>query len=122
MAKRVWAAMIALALFSCGCRADRHEPQTRAAMVVQASTQPADATASAGAPPARRVDVTVHEPSGSEATHTLVGHTCRVQFRRDALGMATPAPLPASAENSGGRPVAVVGKVVMVSEGWVVME
>src|SRR4051812_32123633 len=91
------------ALSVCGCRADRHDQQARTAMIVQATTQPSETSAAPGQPPARRVEVTVHEPSGGAVTHTLVGHTCKVQFRRDALGMATPAPLPAWAENSGGR-------------------
>jgi hypothetical protein len=67
------------------------------------------------------VEVTVRD-SSNDGTHTLVGHLCHVQFRRDALGMATPAPLPAGADSSGGRPVTITGKVVMSGDGWVVLE
>jgi hypothetical protein len=111
--------VIAAASTLYGCKSSAHD-QAHTAMIVQTTTQPSNGDASSDA--ARRVEVTVRDSLSGGATHTLVGRTCRVQFRRDALGMATPAPLPAGADSSGGRPVTMTGTIVMSADGWVVLE
>lgn len=52
---------------------------------------------------------------------SLIGRTCSVQFRRDALGMAAGAPLSPTAESSGGRPARLRGTLTAVGDGWITL-
>jgi hypothetical protein len=120
---------VLMMLGAVGCRAGGHDADARTSrVIVQATTQPMDdvrAAEGTNAESPRRVEVTVRDSTragAGAAARTLVGHAVRVQFRRDALGMATPAPLPANSDFSGGRAVTVSGKVVMAADGWVVLE
>jgi hypothetical protein len=71
--------------------------------------------------------VTVAPPRTGDATpadaslYSLVGRRCRVQFRRDALGMAVSAPLPPTSEGVGGRPAHLDGAITAVSEAWITL-
>ena len=53
-------------------------------------------------------------------SESLLGRDCRVQLRRDALGMAGAAPIGATQE-WGGR-VAVAGKVLELTDQWLVLQ
>ena len=51
----------------------------------------------------------------------LIGRTCSVQFRRDALGMAAGAPLSPTVETAGGRPARLRGTLTAVGDGWITL-
>jgi hypothetical protein len=67
-------------------------------------------------------------PSGSDASlfgidvsGGLVGKKCRLQFRRDALGLSAPGLLEPTATTSGGKPTSIVGVIDQVSNVWLVI-
>ncbi len=74
------------------------------------SIQPAASTAPAAA-----------SHSATASAGELVGKKCRLQFRRDALGLNAPGVLEPTAISSGGKAVSLVGVVDQISDGWVVM-
>jgi hypothetical protein len=69
----------------------------------------------------RTVTRTVNAAPADASLYSLVGRRCRVQFRRDALGMAVTAPLPPNSEGVGGRPAHLDGTVTAVSESWITL-
>jgi hypothetical protein len=67
-------------------------------------------------------------PIGSDSTlfginlsAGLAGKKCRVQFRRDALGLSAPGLLEPTATSSGGKTTSIVGVVEQVSDAWLVL-
>lgn len=81
-------------------------------------------TGQAAAVPAVLVSDTVatqNQHNDTTSTKELVGKKCRLQFRRDALGLNAPGILEPTATSSGGKAVSIVGTVDQVTDGWVVM-
>ena len=69
--------------------------------------------------PARHVDLTVHDRPANALSQSMVGHTCRVQFRLDALGLASSSGVTIN-ENWVAR-MAVQGKVLQLTDQWIVI-
>ena len=62
-------------------------------------------------------------PGSSAGVQPQLGSNVVVQFRRDYLGAAdSDGPVSATAGNVNGTEVAVAGKLVRVSDEWVVIE
>ena len=74
---------------------------------------------SAGGAGHRSVDLTVHDTEGARLSQSLVGHTVRVQLRRDAMGMAGNTPL--STSDAWAQRLSLVGKVTQVTDQWLAM-
>jgi hypothetical protein len=72
-----------------------------------------------GGPAGQRVEIAVRDTNAAGFASSLFGHTCRVQFRRDALGIAGNAAIPPT-QDWGGR-MSVEGKVVDVTDQWIVL-
>ena len=51
-----------------------------------------------------------------------VGSTCKVQFRRDALGAASTLPVPPMTDNINGADTNVVGTLEAINREWVVLK
>ena len=87
---------------------------------VQPSTQPAiyEIAPAAARPASGRAEVVRN--GSTSLSQSLVGCDCRVQFRRDALGMAGAAPIGATQEWSGR--VAVSGRVLELTDQWLVIQ
>jgi hypothetical protein len=111
-------AAVGFVLACAGCQKDRPpDGPPRASrdlerrLVVQTTTRPAGVEGAGvddGEP--QRITVVVDDRSGADpatpsaaSLRPFVGRPCRVQIRRDALGLAAPAPLPPLAEGVGGR-------------------
>src|SRR6187551_2590559 len=87
--RAVFAGMAAMVLIGCSASNHRTEP-TQVTVHSVAATQPAGGNASASREHAgRHVELTVRDPSAAGFSASIVGHECRVQFRRDALGLAS---------------------------------
>ena len=117
---------VALALVA-GCRADLERGEAKHTVVVRdaTSSMPDSSGYDTGDRDPRRIDVVVSDPrggGGSAALGALVGRNVRVQFRRDMLGVAAPAPIPPTGQGPGGRAVNVSGSVRSVPSGWLVLE
>lgn len=54
--------------------------------------------------------------------NSIVGANCTVQFRRDALGAATSAPVPPLTGGYNGSDTCVAGKVKILNADWLVVE
>ncbi len=116
----------------CG-QHDRERHRSHQTLVVESSTQP-----SASVPEydsgqrTDRIEVFMREQRGpsveaggarsSASLDALVGRVCKVQFRRDALGQAAPAPVGPTAAGPGGRAVHLSGTIRSVGDGWLVLE
>ena len=87
---------------------------------------PADGHFDTGEPhDPERIDVVVagrRRSAGAAPLSSLVGRQCKVQFRRDALGLAAPAPVPPTGQGPGGRAVSLEGTVRSISGAWIVIE
>lgn len=59
--------------------------------------------------------------SGAGAPIELLGKPVRIQFRRDALGMAAPATLGPDAPSAGGRTIALDGTLIDLTDQWLVL-
>lgn len=100
-----WMTAVALATALAGC-----QPRP-------AGPSPAPASA-----PALRVHSEMDGTSNLAGRQSeLIGRMCRVQFRRDALGLAGAAPLSPEADSSGGRPVFLSGRVHGLDDRWLVL-
>ena len=73
----------------------------------------------AGEPSDHRVDLTVRDTETMRLSQSLVGHTVRVQLRRDAMGMAANTPL--STSDAWAQRLTLIGKVTQVTDQWLVM-
>jgi hypothetical protein len=112
-----------------GCRADQKRAGPAQTIVVRDALRSADAREyDSGERAPDRIEVIVAEPrdgagrSGASPLSALVGRSVRVQFRRDALGLAAPAPVPPTGQGPGGRAVSVSGVVRSATGGWLVLE
>lgn len=83
-----------------------------------ASSRPSFAAAGSPHEPPRRVEVTTH--SSPELANSIVGRKCRLQIRRDALGMAGNAPAGMTGRWAGET--SVDGTVLEMTDQWVVVQ
>ncbi len=67
----------------------------------------------------RAVDLTVRDIGTMRLSQSLVGHTVRVQLRRDAMGMAGNTPL--STSDAWAQRLSLIGKVTQVTDPWLVI-
>lgn len=120
------AALALLAMTSAGCRnrgrvrpPDRRPSQGETAQLIPTpapATQPVEQPATqAAAPAAPRV-----QPLASSA-QPPTGRPCRVQFRRDALGLAAPMPLGLTTVSPASRVAQMDGTIDQVSDDWLVL-
>ena len=122
--------VLLVAAVLCGCRADREQDAPAQTIVVRDAPRSADAREyDSGERAPNRIEVVVADPrgggvggSGPSPLSALVGRNVRVQFRRDALGSAAPAPVPPTGQGPGGRSVSVTGVVRSATGGWLVLE
>ena len=75
--------------------------------------------ASCGCESQRHVELVVHERGSSRVAETIVGQMCRVQLRRDALGMASNTGQ--STNDAWAKRLSLSGKVLQVTDQWVVI-
>ena len=54
-------------------------------------------------------------------TRELVGKSCRVSLRRDALGLAGPGMAEPMANMIGGKPVLISGTIEVMNDSWLVV-
>ena len=126
--ERIGLLLVLPVILMLGCRADREREAPATIIVRDAAAPSADAREyDSGERSPHRIEVVVSDPRNSGATGpsplaALVGRHVRVQFRRDALGSAAPAPIPPTGQGPGGRAVSVTGIVRSASGGWIVLE
>jgi hypothetical protein len=85
--------------------------------------QPKNGDTTSGAPPTslqplRRVEVI--SKSSAELARSVVGRKCRVQIRRDALGMAGNAP--AAMSGRWATESSIDGTIIEMSDEWLVVQ
>lgn len=117
------------ALSVCGgCRASQERDPQRRTIVIRDAAQPGRESAfDVGDRPPSRIEVVIDADTsggaiGPSPLSALVGRSVRIQFRRDALGAAAPAPIPPTGQGPGGRAVHLDGFVRSVAGGWLVLE
>src|SRR5205085_7818418 len=54
-------------------------------------------------------------------TRDLIGKSCRVSLRRDALGLAAPGLAEPMANMIGGKPALISGTVEAMNDNWLVL-
>ena len=93
------------------------QPKDSGAAPTSAPSTFGDRGAAESREPLRRVEVVSHQ--SARVAETLLGRRCRVQLRRDALGVAgaTPVPLAGRWANESS----VEGSVVDLSDQWLVV-
>ena len=107
----IGAALLAIAV-SAGCA----QPRRGAADVtVRSTTQAADR----GEPRGRHVELMVRDATSSGIGSSLVGKQCRVQFRRDALGMSGAGGVGPTQDYRGMTSIA--GEVEALNDQWIVV-
>ena len=120
--------MLLAAVLLPGCRAEREHDQPAQTIVVRDAPRATDEREyDLGERAPNRIEVVVTDPrgggsSGPSPLSALVGRNVRVQFRRDALGLAAPAPVPPTGQGPGGRAVSVSGVVRSATGGWLVLD
>jgi hypothetical protein len=114
--------VVACGAMTSGCRRDVEHT------IVVRHAPPSGDAAAYDAGEARepdRIDVVVAGPRGAAAASplsSLIGQRCKVQFRRDALGLAAAAPVPPTGQGPGGRAVSIEGTIRSVTGAWIVLE
>jgi hypothetical protein len=56
------------------------------------------------------------------STSPKAGANCRVQFRRDALGVNSPSPIPIATVMHNGAEVTLSGQFVRMNSDWLVLK
>ncbi len=118
-----------------GCRADVERGEPAETIVIRdAAPSSKQRGYDSGERVPNRIEVVVSDPRGGgdgggggndggpSPLASLVGRSVKVQFRRDALGAAAPAPIPPTGQGPGGRLVSINGIVRSASGGWLVLE
>ena len=114
-----------------GCRADFERSEPAQTIVIRDAPRSAeDRGYDSGERAPNRIEVVVSDPRGGGGGNdgspsplaALVGRNVKVQFRRDALGVAATAPIPPTGQGPGGRLVSINGTVRSTSGGWLVLE
>jgi hypothetical protein len=100
---------IAFAASLLGCRAD----QKQSHVMVHSTTQSIDHE------PGQQVNLTVRDATASGMAQSLIGRDCRVQFRRDALGMAGASPVGPTQQWNGQT--TLKGKIVELNDQWLIL-
>ena len=121
------AALLGWIVLLSGCRAQLGRGEPAQTIVVRDATRQTERAYDLGERSPNRIEVIVAEPrdggaAGNSALMALVGRSVRVQFRRDALGLAAPAPVPPIGQGPGGRAVHLAGIVRSVARQWMVLE
>ena len=117
-----------LPLVLLGCRAETARYEPAQTIVVRDATRPLEQSGyDSGEHAPNRIEVVVSDPrggggSGPSPLAPLVGRSVKVQFRRDVLGAAAPAPIPPTGQGPGGRAVSISGTVRSATGGWLVLE
>lgn len=62
-----------------------------------------------------------HRPPGSPVRR-MVGQKVKVQFRRDALGAATPNGIPPTTDGQNGAETMMIGALKTADRDWIVIE
>ena len=95
-----------------GCRADRRSTDVS----VYTTTRPAGRDE----PRARHVELMVRDSTTSGLGSSIIGKECRVQFRRDALGMSSATGVAPTQDYRGLT--SINGRVVDLNDQWVVVQ
>jgi hypothetical protein len=111
MSKLLVVGLMVLAASAIGCGGKRADRPT-ASMAA-----PTDATFDEPAVYVRAPDLV----AGSAGAPDLVGRRVRIQFRRDAVGLAGPTPLGADAPSTPGRTTSLDGTLTGTTNGWLVL-
>lgn len=64
----------------------------------------------------------VGEAAGSTVIGAKFGKQCTVQFRRDALGAASPCPVPPLTNSLNGAETSVSGTLTRADDDWIVID
>jgi hypothetical protein len=83
---------------------------------VRVSELPADGRPSTTAP---SMEISVHTSAPNDE---LVGQSCRIALRRDALGLAAAGVAEPMAPAIGGKQVLLEGTIVDVGDDWIVLQ
>lgn len=119
----VWTAVaLVVALLGTGCQSNRSSRAGERTVIVQSTTQPSEAVDDTS----RNIHVTVDDTAMRDTAHSvtvdaLVGKKCRVQFRRDALGLISDSPTPPLGEGLFKRPVFLDGTLTKSGSGGVLL-
>ena len=100
-----------------GCRSEAVRPQPH-----QVEQAPTHDVRQQSAEPVRAEQPQAAGHEQELVDQSLVGRSVRVQFRRDALGMAGNVPIEPDAEQAGPRPITVGGTVRRVTNDWLVID
>lgn len=118
---------LALLALAGGCKSQSAGRVQSRTVVVQSTTQPRATNGEAADASSRNIrvilDDAVHNaPPGDATVHVLVGKACRVQFRRDALGLVSDAPTPPLSEGLPRRPVYLDGTLTEIGSDGALLQ
>ncbi|MEO6434746.1 MAG: hypothetical protein ABIP55_03155 [Tepidisphaeraceae bacterium] len=109
-----WRLRLLLSL-TIGIVAGCHAQPRNSSVTMHTTTQPADRDA----PRARHVELRVRDTTTSGLAGSIIGKGCRVQFRRDALGMAGASGVAPTQDYRGITSVA--GRIEDMNDQWIVI-
>lgn len=116
-------AFSAVVLLAAGCQPNNRQGPGRVTMNSSATTRPSSAggggPGGAGGAPGQRVELMVRDANAAGMAGSVVGRNCRLQFRRDALGIASNAAI-GPTQDWGGR-MSIEGKVLDLTDQWIVI-
>ena len=131
MKRALWAASMTLAMFltTTGCQRGRRPPPDMSEWEIAEQPRTVVTTSEPRVREPERTTVVARPTDrptddgviAHSSLNSLIGRRCRVQFRRDALGMAVGAPLSPTSEGVGGRPAHLDGTITAVSESWITL-
>jgi len=107
------AAVISILIIAAGC-----QPKNADAPGAQPASLSSSSSSSSSREPLRRVEVISR--SSPELVSALVGRKCRVQIRRDALGMAGNAP--AAMSGRWAQESSIEGTITEMTDQWLVVQ
>lgn len=111
---------VLLALTGCHAQNRAEDRNSRVLIRSTSTTRPIEAIGAESS--ARHVELTVHDATSAGIGQSLIGRQCTVQLRRDALGMAGNTPLGATQQWGGSNRVSVSGKIVEMTDQWLVLQ
>ena len=114
--------LIAAVVLGTGCgSSNRNTSPSHVAVARTDTTRPAGSGGGGGSAGSsnQRVEIAVRDTNAAGFASSIFGRTCRVQFRRDALGIAGNAAI-GPTQDWGGR-MSVDGKIVDVTDQWIVL-
>jgi hypothetical protein len=110
-------ASIVLSVVAVGLTIGCAQPKKHTVSMVT-TTQPADRDGGA-APHGQHVELMVRDATSSGLAGSIVGRPCRVQFRRDALGMSSATGV-GPTDNYRGM-TSITGTIETLNDQWVVV-